>query len=58
MNPSSFSRPEAIGGRPPVPERVAGVEEGPRRVVDLPNDVEALRRLVVDTVGSLPNLVR
>ena len=49
---------EAIGCRPPVPERFAGVEEGPRRVVDLPNDVEALRRLVVDTVGSLPNLVR
>ncbi|MFC2640559.1 MAG: threonine synthase [Propionibacterium acidifaciens] len=49
---------EAIGCRPPVPERFAGIEEGPRRVVDLPNDVEALRRLVVDTVGSLPNLVR
>ena len=46
---------EATGQLPPVPERFAHIEEGPRRVVELPNDVDALRGLVVSTVESLSN---
>jgi len=49
---------EAIGEPPPTPERFAHIEEGPRRVVDLPNDVDALKQLIVGTVESLPSLVR
>lgn len=41
---------EATGHGPTVPERFADVEGGAQRVVDLPNDVEALRSLIEERV--------
>lgn len=38
---------EAIDSAPPVPERFQNVMAGPRQVIDLPNDVNALRALIV-----------
>lgn len=42
----------ALGFVPPVPERFAGIEQAQRRVVDLPNDVEALKGLIRQRVGA------
>ncbi|MFV0406658.1 MAG: threonine synthase [Propioniciclava sp.] len=39
---------EALGQDIPRPSRFSGIEELPRRVVDLPNDVGALKALIVD----------
>lgn len=44
---------EATGEQPPVPDRFAGLEERPRRVVELPNDVRALKDLVVSHLEGL-----
>ncbi|MCA0295305.1 MAG: threonine synthase [Actinobacteria bacterium] len=41
---------EAIGREPERPERFAGIEELPRHVVDLPNDVDALKSLIATRV--------
>jgi len=35
---------EAIGEVPPMPPRFAGIEDAPRHVIDMPNDVTALKR--------------
>ena len=34
---------EAIGQAPPTPKRFAGIEDAPRHVTNLPNDVDALK---------------
>lgn len=39
---------EALGTEVPRPERFVGIEDLPRQVVDLPNDVEALKALIVE----------
>ena len=44
---------EALGFDPPVPERFAGIEDRERHVVGLPNDVDALKSLIVARLGSL-----
>ena len=41
---------EATGEVPPRPARFVGLEDLPRRVVDVPNDAEAIRRVIVETV--------
>ncbi|QPK81515.1 threonine synthase [Schaalia sp. ZJ405] len=41
---------EATGHLPDVPERFAGIEGSDQRVVDLPNDVAALKSLIEDEV--------
>jgi threonine synthase len=43
---------EAIGREPERPERFAGIEELPRRVIALPNDVDALKALIVASTGG------
>lgn len=43
---------EATGHLPPVPERFAGIEGGAQRVVELPNDVAALRVLIEERVAK------
>lgn len=43
---------EALGFVPPVPVRFAGIEQAQRRVVNLPNDVEALKGLIRQRVGA------
>ncbi|MGC3994872.1 MAG: threonine synthase [Propionicimonas sp.] len=42
---------EAVGREPERPERFAGIEDLPRHVIDLPNDVEALKALIAERVG-------
>ncbi len=37
---------EAIGVAPPRPERLAGIEDLPRHVVDIPNSVDAVRDVI------------
>ena len=37
---------EALGHDVPRPERFAGIEDLPRRVLALPNDADALKRLI------------
>ncbi|MDR1791494.1 MAG: threonine synthase [Propionibacteriaceae bacterium] len=37
---------EALGRLPETPSRFAGIENLPRRVIDIPNDVEVLRKLI------------
>ncbi|QWW19790.1 threonine synthase [Schaalia sp. 19OD2882] len=41
---------EATGHLPPVPERFQGIEDAHQRVVDLDNDVEALKELIATRV--------
>lgn len=41
---------EATGHVPPVPERFEGIEGGVQRVVDMPNEVGALRALIAERV--------
>ena len=43
---------EAIGLVPPLPAAFAELEGLPRRVVDLPNDVDALKGLIVETLQA------
>lgn len=40
---------EAIGTVPELPARFAGIEDAPRRVVNLPNDPEAVKRYIEQT---------
>lgn len=37
---------EALGAEPPRPAHFEGIEDAPRHVVDLPNDVAAVKRLI------------
>ncbi|MDO4259952.1 MAG: threonine synthase [Actinomycetaceae bacterium] len=41
---------EAIGRGPDIPERFAGIEDLPQKVVDMPNSVEALKDLISSRV--------
>lgn len=41
---------EAIGEAPAIPERFAGIMEAGRRVVDLPNDAEAVKRFIATSI--------
>jgi threonine synthase len=43
---------EAVGREPDRPERFAGIELLPRQVVDLPNDVDALKALIAERVAG------
>lgn len=43
---------EALGREPELPTAFAGLEGKPRHVVELPNDVEALKRLIVERVSG------
>lgn len=42
---------EAVGFDPPTPERFAGLSHAERYVVDLPNDVDALKALIAAHTG-------
>ena len=42
---------EAIGTAPQRPDRFVGIEDAPRRVVELPNDAEAVKRYIAATQG-------
>ncbi len=42
---------EAVGREPERPERFAGIEDLPRHVVELPNDVAALKALIAARAG-------
>lgn len=42
---------EAIGRLPDVPARFAGIEDAPQRVVEMPNDVSALKALIAERVA-------
>ncbi len=44
---------EAIGQLPPVPPRFEGIEDAPRRVVDLPNDAEVVKRFIAETEAAV-----
>lgn len=44
---------EALGRPADVPEKFAGIEGLPKHVVDLPNDANALRQLIVSRLGAL-----
>jgi threonine synthase len=52
--PVKFSQTikEATGRRPDRPARFVGLEEKPRHVIDLPNDVEALKALIAERSGD------
>ena len=43
---------EALGHEPRRPEQFVGIEDLPRRVVDLPNDVNALKALLDERLGA------
>lgn len=45
---------EALGFIPPVPQRFAGIESATRRVVELPNDVEAVKELIRARADATP----
>jgi len=42
---------EAIGAPPPTPPRFAGIEDAPRRVVDLPNDADEVKAYIEQSEG-------
>lgn len=43
---------EAVGIEPERPQRFVGIEDLPRHVVDLPNDVDALKALIAQRVDA------
>ncbi|MEJ5920230.1 MULTISPECIES: threonine synthase [unclassified Corynebacterium] len=43
---------EATGQQPDTPERFAGIMDAPRRVVDLPNDVEVVKNFISEHVAK------
>lgn len=43
---------EALGRDPETPARFEGLDSGERRVVEVPNDAEAVKRIIADTVGT------
>lgn len=43
---------EAIGEKPEIPERFAGIMEAGRRVADLPNDAEQVKRYILDSIAA------
>lgn len=42
---------EATGREPDVPERFEGILDAPRRVVDLPNDVDVVKQFITDNLA-------
>ena len=46
---------EAVGIVPERPARFVGIEDAPRRVVDLPNDPDAIKRYIAETEGAPRN---
>ncbi|PFG18410.1 L-threonine synthase [Propionicimonas paludicola] len=49
---------EAVGVVPERPARFDGIEDLPRRVVELPNDPDALKRLIAERAEPVPDLPR
>jgi threonine synthase len=49
---------EAVGIEPERPARFAGIEDLPRRVIDLPNDPDALKRLIVERAEPVADPAR
>ncbi|MDO5049245.1 MAG: threonine synthase [Actinomycetaceae bacterium] len=43
---------EALGFTPDTPKRFEGIEDAKRHVIDLPNDVEAVKQLIREVVGD------
>lgn len=43
---------EALGRDPEVPERFAHLRGGERRVIEVPNDPDAVKRIIAETIGS------
>ena len=43
---------EALGRDPETPERFAGLDSGERRVIEVPNDADAVKRIIETTVGD------
>lgn len=41
---------EALGQAPQIPERFRGIEDAPRKVVELPNDAEAVKAFIAERV--------
>ena len=41
---------EATGRLPDTPERFQGIEDLPRHVVDVPNDTQAVKDIIVNTL--------
>ncbi|MFT8395660.1 threonine synthase [Propionibacterium sp.] len=46
---------EATGSLPPQPARFAGIEDSPRRTVEIGNDADELKNLVAATAGAVHN---
>lgn len=42
---------EATGREPDIPERFEGILDAPRRVVDLPNDVDVVKQFITDNLA-------
>lgn len=42
---------EATGEQPEIPERFQGIEDLPRRVLDVPNDAEHVKQVIVETLS-------
>lgn len=42
---------EAIGRAPEVPERFEGILDGPRHVTDMPNDTDAVKQFISETLS-------
>ena len=47
---------EAVGIVPERPARFIGIEDAPRRVVDLPNDPDAIKRYIAETEAAPRNV--
>lgn len=43
---------EAIGTFPAIPERFEGIEDGPRAVTELPNDVEVVKQFIAESIAN------
>lgn len=45
---------EAIGKEPETPERFAAIMDAPFKVSDLPNDTDAVKQFIVDSIANTP----
>lgn len=43
---------EAIGTEPEIPERFAGIMSAERHVIDMPNDADAVKKFIEDTIAD------
>lgn len=43
---------EALGFKPEMPERFAGIESQPQQVIEMPNDAQAVKQLIRQTVDA------